>query len=147
MKKWATVLLTLTLLVGSVLTASAQYEGVINFTRTKGTKVTHFRYHVAGNLLRIEELDGAGKVKNIMLVDGDENTVVTLNTARKVWMDAYNNSNRRPVGSQVSETGNSKKLQGRKCTEYVVRNEGENTEVHYWLGGCLLYTSPSPRDA
>ena len=135
MKTLATVLLTLALTAGTILSASAQFEGIINVKRTKGTKITNFRYHVAGNLLRIEELDGNGGIKHIMLVDADEQTCYTLNTQRKVYMDAYNNRRVLPVNSRVTKTENTKEIAGYKCTEYIVRNEGEGTEVHYWIGG------------
>ncbi len=129
------MLLTLTLLVGTVFSAHAQFEGVVNFTRTKGTKVTKFRYHVAGNQLRIEELDGNGGVKNIMLVDADNNEVISVNTNRKVWMDAYNNRRMLPVDSRITKTEGTKEILGYQCSVYVVRNEGEGTAVHFWCGG------------
>lgn len=135
MKLLASVLLTFTLLVGAVIPAQAQFEGVINFTRTKGTKTTQFRYHVSGNELRIEELGSNGEVKNIMLVNGDDNTVISLNTNRKVWMDAYNNRRMLPVDSRVTKTENTQEIHGYECTEWVVRNEQEGSEVHYWCGG------------
>ena len=135
MKTLATVLLTLALTAGSMLTANAQFEGTIDVKRTKGTKVTNFRYHVAGNLLRIEELDANGNIKHIMLVDADEQTCYTINTQRKVWMDAYNNRRVLSVNSRVTKTENTKMIAGYKCTEYIVRNEEEGSEVHYWLGG------------
>ena len=135
MKTLASVLLTLALVASTVISANAQFEGIVNVKRTKGTKITNFRYHVSGNLLRIEELDANGGIKHIMLVDADENTCYTLNTSRKVYMDAYNNRRVLPVNSRVTKTENTKGVAGYQCTEYVVRNEEEGSEVHYWLGG------------
>ena len=43
MKTLASVLLTLAVVAGTLISAHAQFEGIINVKRTKGTKITNFR--------------------------------------------------------------------------------------------------------
>lgn len=129
------VFLSLLLCVLVAFSALAQFEGTIDFTRTKGDKVTKYRYYVQGNAIRIEEYSSSGDVVNIMLVDADESFCVAINTARKMWKDSYSNKERAAGDVEVSKTTETQQVQGYKCTKYVVINNTNGSEVHYWVGG------------
>ena len=111
------------------------FEGQIHFTRTKGEKVTQYTYTVKGSHLRVDEYDANGKTKGVLLVDWELNTVIALSPERKIWMDAYNNRTGITANSRIHKTENTKTIQGYECNEWVVRNENEGREIHFWIGG------------
>ena len=84
------------------------------------------------------KLDQYGKrttnVEGSFVFDLNNNTIKFVNPKRKVWGE--HKSEVPPVIKGVcvvSKTSNTKKIQGIKCTEYVVKNADENTTISYWI--------------
>jgi len=73
-------------------------------------------------------------VEGSFIFDLDAKKVYFVNPKRKVWGEQK--SELPPIirGSfEIQKTQNSKNIQGVRCTEYLVRNATENTEISYWI--------------
>lgn len=118
------------------LTAAAQaFEGTIEFKKMTTTDTVNYVYTVKGSKVRIDEIGSKShKIEGTFLVDLDAKTMISLNHERKLYMD--NPTPSAPVlkGSCVVKKGsNVKNIQGYKCTEYIVTNNEENTQITYWI--------------
>lgn len=111
----------------------AQFEGVIQFEKTKGDASTKYSYFIGPDKVRIEEMGSDGKLKGVMLVDLKTNTLTSLSPERKIYMDATNHRPQTLPKTKLNKTGNKKNISGYDCTEWVVSNDLENTQISYWV--------------
>jgi hypothetical protein len=124
------------IMVAFAFSATAQsFEGVIEFKKQTTTDTTNYVYYVKDNQVRIDEIGAKShKIEGTFLVDMDAKTMKSLNHDRKLYMDQTNPP--APVVSgkcEVSKTKNVKNLQGYQCTEWIVKNTAENTQISYWV--------------
>lgn len=121
------------MLVMSAMTFAQSFEGVIQFTKTKGPIVSTYKYYVKGEHIRVEEINKEGEIEGIMLVNTKENTVMALSPERKIYMDVPNDR-KLPVPSvEVAKMKNRKEINGYQCAEWKVTNASEGRVVTYWV--------------
>lgn len=114
-------------------TLNAQFEGVINFKKQKGSEITNYTYYIKGKNVRIDEFGPEGAIKGIMLIDTEKDVVTALSPDRKLYMDATNNKPPVKVNPKVTKTSQKKKIGDYNCTEWVVLSKEEGTIVSYWV--------------
>ncbi|MES2761674.1 MAG: DUF4412 domain-containing protein [Bacteroidota bacterium] len=119
----------------SVIGFAQSFEGSIEFKmETSGDTTTNI-YYVKGDNVRLDQIGRkSGRVEGCFLFDLSANEMKSLSPVRKVWTE--HKSETAPIikGTCVSTKGtNTKMIQGQKCTEYIVKNTEENTQVTYWI--------------
>ncbi len=131
MKKLRLLALSLSLSFG----AFAQYEGVIEFKMETKKDTTTNIYYVKGDHVKLDQLGRrSGKVEGSFVFDLVNKNVKFINPARKVWGE--HKSETPPVlkgKCEVIKTKNARTLAGKKCTEYIVKNTEENTQISFWI--------------
>ncbi len=123
---------SLTLAVASV---AQNFEGSIEFKMETNKDTTTNIYYVKGNDVKLDQIGRkSGKVEGSFVFDLSTNQIKYVNPVRKVWGEHKSETTPAIQGSCVSsKSGAIKTLQGQKCTEYVVKNTEENTEIAYWI--------------
>jgi hypothetical protein len=131
MKKIA---LFVTALIFSV-SAFAQFEGSIEFKMENKKDTNTNVYYVKGDHVRLDQLGKkTGKVEGSFVFDLSNKQIKFLNPARKVWGEHKSETPAVIKGKcEVTKTKNVKTYLGKKCTEYVVLNTDENTQISYWI--------------
>ena len=116
-------------------TASAQFEGQIEFKKSTTTDTTSYIYYIKGNMVRIDEIGAKShKVEGSFIVDLDAKTMKSLNHERKLYMDQPTPAAPTIKGTCSAKKGqNVKNIQGNKCVEYIVTNNEENTSISYYI--------------
>ena len=115
-------------------TAFAQFEGSIEFKMETKKDTTNNIYYVKGNNVKLDQIGRkSGKVEGSFVFDLSGKTIKFVNPARKVWGDKTETP-ATPKGTfNVTKGGGSKVVCGKKCTDYVVKNTEENTQITYWI--------------
>jgi len=123
---------SLTLAVASV---AQNFEGSIEFKMETNKDTTTNIYYVKGNDVKLDQIGRkSGKVEGSFVFDLSTNQIKYVNPVRKVWGEHKSETTPAIQGSCVSsKSGAIKTIQGQKCTEYVVKNTEENTEIAYWI--------------
>jgi len=109
----------------------AQFEGVIEFTKTIGTSVTTYKYYVKGNNVRIEELSTDGRITGIMLVDIKNDSIVALNPKRKLYMDVPNRRRIPEFEATVNKQKKKVSALDHNCSVYKVTCKAEDRIITY----------------
>lgn len=120
----------------STITLWAQpFEGSVEFSMQTLTDTVSNTYYVKGNNVKIDQMGRkSGRIEGGFLFDLGANTIKFINPVRKVWGEHVNKSTTAIKGSCVVTKGvKPKTIQGQKCTEYVVKNTEENTQITYWI--------------
>jgi len=116
-------------------TAFAQFEGSIEFKMETKKDTTTNIYYVKGDHVKLDQLGKkTGKVEGSFVFDMSNKQIKFVNPARKVWGE--HKSETPPVikgKCETTKTKNAKTILGKKCTEYVVKNTEENTQISYWI--------------
>ncbi len=118
------------LLAGSCF---SQFQGIIDFTRKKGSVFIKYKYYVSGQNVRIEELNTNGDVEGIQLVNLESKKIFALNPTRKLFFEV---SNRRPspkLATKVKATGKTKEIHGKTCEEWIVKNDRQDRSISFWM--------------
>lgn len=123
---------SLTLAVASV---AQNFEGTIEFKMETNKDTTTNIYYVKGDDVKLDQIGRkSGKVEGSFVFDLSTNQIKYVNPVRKVWGEHKSETTPAIQGSCVSsKSGTIKTIQGQKCTEYVVKNTEENTEIAYWI--------------
>ncbi|MCI5059167.1 MAG: DUF4412 domain-containing protein [Flavobacteriales bacterium] len=132
MKKLGLIIAVFAILISSISSSYGQFEGEIRFKKQKNS-ITEYSYFVKGDRVRVEEYGTDGSTKGVMLVDLKSGTVTALSPDRKLFMDATNDKVPSKAHPQLTKTGNSKTINGMKCSEWTARSEKEQTQVVYWV--------------
>ncbi|MES2131689.1 MAG: DUF4412 domain-containing protein [Bacteroidota bacterium] len=132
MNKIKLLVASLTLSIASV---AQNFEGTIEFKMETNKDTTTNIYYVKGNDVKLDQIGRkSGKVEGSFVFDLATNQVKYVNPVRKVWGEHKSETVPTIQGTCVSsKSGAIKTLQGQKCTEYVVKNTEENTEIAYWI--------------
>lgn len=119
----------------SVAAMAQSFEGTIEFKMETNKDTTTNIYYIKGNDVKLDQIGRkSGKVEGSFVFNLQTNEIKFVNPVRKVWGE--HKSETPPVikGTCVSSKGaGTKTIQGQKCTEYVVKNTEENTEITYWI--------------
>ena len=119
----------------SVLAFAHSFEGSIEFRMETSKDTTTNIYYVKGNDVKLDQIGRkSGKVEGSFVFNTQTNEIKFVNPVRKVWGE--HKSETAPVikGTCISTKGTSTKMvQGQKCTEYIVKNNEENTQITYWI--------------
>jgi hypothetical protein len=114
---------------------SQSFEGVIDFKKYSTMDTSEYVYYVKGDKVRIDEIDSkTKKPAGSFIIDLKLGTMISLSHDRKLYMDQKPSMPATIKGTpEVTKTKNVKAIQGIKCTEYVVKNKDENTQVSYYI--------------
>ncbi len=119
----------------SVMAVAQSYEGSIEFKMETNKDTTTNIYYVRGNDVKLDQIGRkSGRVEASFIFDLAKNTIKFTNATRKIWGD--HKSETAPIikGQCISSKGaGTKTIQGQKCTEYIVKNVEENTQITYWI--------------
>jgi hypothetical protein len=128
------IIITLSSIFIAINAIAQTFNGNIEFKSYNLRDTTTNVYIVKDKLIK---LDNYKKSQTIMegsfIFDLNANTVKFLNPKRRVW--GINKSETPPIikGQCVVTKGGTKKIQGTNCTEYIVKNTEENTQITYWI--------------
>ncbi len=120
---------------GMCIASAQSFEGVIEFKKQTTSDTVNYIYHVKGDKVRLDEIGNKSKkVEGSFIIDMKTNSILSLSHERKLYLE-------QPAGTpavmkgkaDVKKTGNTKTIQGIKCTEYVVANPEEKVQVTYWM--------------
>lgn len=119
----------------SVMAIAQSYEGSIEFKMETSKDTTTNIYYVKGNDVKLDQIGRkSGKVEGSFVFDLSSNEIKFVNPVRKVWGEHKSETAPSIKGTCVTTKGaNTKMVQGQKCTEYIVKNTEENTQITYWL--------------
>ena len=143
LRKISTLLL---LAVGFSFAASAQsFEGIIEFKKQTGKNVVNYVYYVKGNKVRIDEFaSGTRNVEASFILGLKDSSMVYLNHTRKMWGTRKpSKPSAAPAGCVASLTKNTKDIFGYKCTEQVVKNAKDSTQISFFIApGKFTFFAP-----
>jgi hypothetical protein len=115
------------------LTSIAQFNGTIEFKKVVGKIEVSYKYFVAGDNIRVEEINEGGNIDGIQIMDLKKETIVALSPERKMYMDVPNKRPSTELDVKIDKTGKSKTIMGMKCNEIVVTAEGKDRRIVYWV--------------
>jgi hypothetical protein len=133
LRKISTLLL---LTIGFSFAASAQsFEGIIEFKKQTGKNVVNYVYYVKGDKVRIDEFaTGTRNVEASFILGLKENSMIYLNHPRKMWGTRKpSSSGAAPAGCVATQTKTTKEIFGYKCTEHVVKNAADSTQISFFI--------------
>ncbi len=111
------------------------FGGTIEFKYYTAKDTTVNVYNVKDKNIKLDQYGKhSTNVEGSFVFDLNNNSIKFVNPKRKVWGE--HKSEVPPVIKGVcvtSKTSNTKKFQGIKCTEYIVKNTDENTIISYWI--------------
>lgn len=118
-----------------VFCSAQSFEGIIEFKMETSKDTTTNMYYVKSNIIKLDQIgQRSGKVEGSFVFDLKSNEVKFVNPIRKVWGEHKSDLPAEINGTCVIVKGtNTKVIQGLKCTEYIVKNDAENTQVTYWV--------------
>lgn len=127
--------LLLFLVTFSGMLRAQSFEGLIEFKKQSGADVSNCVYYVKGDKVRIDEfVPGSRIVSGSFIVDTKAGTMIFLSPDRKLWGNRVSKGTPvAPAGAVASSTKNTKDLFGYKCTEQIVKNEADSTQISYWV--------------
>ena len=116
-------------------TATAQFEGTIEFKKKTITDTTDYVYYIKGPKIRLDEIGAKSKkVEGSFFINTETSILQALDYERKLYLDQPTGTPNKPGSKcEVTVTKNAKTIGGMKCTEYVVKNKDENTTISFWL--------------
>lgn len=132
----------------SVLSAAAyaqSFEGIIEFKKQTGKNTVDYVYYVKDDKVRIDEFaPGTRDVPGSFIVDTKAGTMKYLNHDRKMWgTRTPKGGAAAPAGCAVTSTKNNKEMFGYKCTEQIVRNTTDSSQISYYLApGKFTFFTP-----
>lgn len=128
-------LLSLTIAAFIAFTATAQFEGTIEFKKKTITDTTDYVYYVKGSKIRLDEIGSKSKkVEGSFFINTQTSILQALDYERKLYLDQPTGTPNKAGGKcEVTTTKNTKTITGFKCTEYIVKNKDENTTISFWL--------------
>ena len=119
----------------SAIGIAQSFEGSMEFKMETSKDTTTNIYYIKGNDVKLDQIGKkSGKVEGSFIFNTETKEIRFVNPVRKVWGE--HKSETAPIikGTCISTKGtNTKVIQGVKCTEYIVKNVEENTEITYWI--------------
>lgn len=128
-------LLVLFLILNAAILSAVSFEGSITFLKSSHFDTTYYVCYVRGEKVRVEVTDKKHRIRDILLVNLENEEVYFINPAKKL----YSKLNRKPSPISLNEdymyikTQNVKLINGEKCYQWRVKNTMKNIEVAYWV--------------
>jgi hypothetical protein len=139
-------LFALALFFGFSVVSAQDFTGSIEFTYATQKDTSKNVYHVKDNLVKLDQYSRKTdkNVEGSFLFDLDAKEVKFLNPKRKLWGTQKSETPQLINGQCIVTKGkNMKTIAGYKCSEYIVKNEDENTTITYWIAnGNFSFFSP-----
>jgi hypothetical protein len=136
----------LLLVIGFSFVASAQnFEGIIEFKKQTGKNVVNYVYYVKGNKVRIDEFaSGTRNVEASFILGLKDSSMIYLNHTRKMWGTRKpSRPSAAPAGCVASVTKNTKEIFGYNCTEHIVKNAKDSTQISFFIAaGKFMFFTP-----
>ena len=126
-------LLLVIAIITFALNGFAQFEGIVNFEKTKGKVHVKYQYKVKGENIRVEEYGDKGSLDGIQLVNTENRTVYALSPDRLMYMEARNKRPQRTANVTVQKTKTSKTVNGKSCVKWIVTNKEQDRKIIYWV--------------
>ena len=129
------LLLSIVITSIALVTSAQSFEGVIEFKKQTPTDTIQYIYYVKNDKIRLDEVGSKSKkVQGSFLLDLTNNTIVSLSHERKLYIEQASSPAEPVQGKvEVNKTNATKTILGEKCSEYVVKNNEQKTQVTYWL--------------
>ncbi len=115
------------------------FQGILKYVEYTPFDTTYYKVFISDGKIRVETfLSSNDKVpaEKVMIYDIKKHQVLAIKPAKKMYklLNAEENNMGTIEGCQViSNTKNSKTINGKKCYQYRVINKTENTDVTYWI--------------
>ena len=111
------------------------FNGTIDFKYSTLKDTNNNVYIVKDKLIKLDQFGKkSGNVEGSFIFDLNSNGIKFVNPKRKVWGEHKSETPALIKGKcEVTKGTVVKTIQGQKCTEYIVRNIEENTQVTYWI--------------
>lgn len=130
MKRLFTLLLTMM----SVSFFAQSFSGSIDFKYYTLRDTTSNTYWVKDKKIKLDQYTKRGNnIEGSFVFDLDAKTIKFVNPKRKVWGDQKSEIPPVLKGKCEVTKGKSKTVNNFKCTEYIVKNTEENTEITYYI--------------
>ena len=119
----------------SAIGIAQSFEGSMEFKMETSKDTTTNIYYIKGNDVKLDKIGKkSGKVEGSFIFNTETKEIRFVNPVRKVWGE--HKSETAPIikgTCEVTKGTNTKVIQGVKCTEYIVKNTAENTQITYWI--------------
>jgi hypothetical protein len=111
------------------------FNGTIQFKYATQKDTTINMYMVKNKKVKLDQLSKKGNtVEGSFLFDLANNEIKFLNPKRKLWGKQKSETPQVINGQCVVTKGaGTKTIAGMKCSEYIVKNNEENTAITYWV--------------
>lgn len=120
----------------SFFSIAQSFEGTIEFKMetSRGDSTTNI-YYIKGENVKLDQIGHkSGKVEGSFIFNTSTKEIKYVNPGRKIWGETKSETMPTIIGTCVATKGwITKIVQGQKCTEYVVKNIEENTQITYWI--------------
>lgn len=122
--------------VVSVVFSQVKFEGEVNYVKTTYSDTSYYTYIIKGDYVRINESNKYKKLVKSYIVNLQNKSILVINPNTQIYttIDSKKVSNTSQE-MRVINTGNYKYINGYKCNQWRVKNEGKNTEITYWVAG------------
>lgn len=111
----------------------AQFEGTVDFVKSKGKLTVNYKYKVKDGKVRVEEYGNDNSLDGIQLVDTKEEKIYALSPERRMYMEATNKRPQRTASIEVTKTKSKKNINGKSCEKWIVTNTEQDRKVIYWV--------------
>ncbi|MDG2331850.1 MAG: DUF4412 domain-containing protein [Flavobacteriales bacterium] len=115
------------------LPSFAQFEGTVDFVKTKGKINVNYTYKIKSGQIRIEEFGDDDKLDGIQLVNTNDGTIYALSPERKMYMEAKNKRPQRTAVVDVKKTKTTKTINGKSCVKWIVTCSEQERKIIYWV--------------
>jgi hypothetical protein len=119
-------------------TYASDFEGRITFIKETLYDTTIFTFTVKENLVRIDERNSKQQILQSLIVDIETKKITALSPSLKLYTTIKKHSHREKEKQQdfiCLKTTNFKYINGYKCYQWRMRNQGLNCEISYWVSG------------
>ncbi len=129
-------LLTVSLIISIHNLYASDFEGNITFVKETLYDTTYFSISVKENLVRIDEKNSKHQILQSLIVDIVTKNITALSPTLKLYTTIEKRINYSRVRKEdfvCVKTENYKYINGYKCFQWRMRNQGLNCEISYWV--------------
>ena len=135
MKKLLLLPLVLFTLLFSELSVNAgDFRGIISFRKIDGKDTTSYKFYIGDNRIRVEDVKDDGELNGIMLINLDNSSILALSGSNKFYINVpVSDKVLDPLEIEVEKTSNKKKVAGKECTLWIVKDKLSGGKFEYWV--------------
>jgi hypothetical protein len=111
------------------------FEGNISIVKETHYDTSFYYLTVFKNMVRIDQKNAQKIIVQSLIVNLDDEKIIALSPIHKLYTNVQTqpgNPNHN-AGISVNASQNYKIINGFKCFQWRVRNEGANSEISYWV--------------